>query len=86
VVLAGEKHREGFSGDVTSSEASFPAIEQPFGKMPLGKSMGLEEKLLRGQRVLDGLAGVRVGGRAQAAASNSVSFENEVWSITAMNS
>jgi len=48
--------------------------------------MGLEEKRLRGQRVLDSLAGVRVGGRAQAAASNTLSFENDVWSITEMNS
>ncbi|MGZ5876399.1 MAG: hypothetical protein ACXWKP_30405 [Bradyrhizobium sp.] len=36
--MAGEKHREGFSGDVTSSEASVPAKDQPFGKNAVGKN------------------------------------------------
>jgi hypothetical protein len=43
----------------------------------VGKSIGLEEKRPRGQGVLDGLSGVRVGGRAQAA-SNTASFENGI--------
>jgi hypothetical protein len=46
--------------------------------MPFAKSIGLEEKRPRGQRVLDGLSGVRVGGRSPAA-SNTASFENGVW-------
>jgi len=56
------------------------AIDRPFGETPSGKSVRLEEKGSRGQRVLDGLAGTRVGGRAQATpkASNTASFENGI--------
>jgi hypothetical protein len=45
--------------------------------MPQAAIIGLEEKRPRGQRVLDGLSGVRAGGRAQAA-FNTASFENGI--------
>jgi len=50
--------------------------------MPLARSTGLKEKRSLGQRVLDGLSGVRVAGRSQTA-SNTPSFENEAGSNTA---
>jgi hypothetical protein len=50
------------------------AIDQPFGETPSSKSVRLEEKRSRGQRVLDGPVG----------ASNAVSFEKAVRSIIAM--
>jgi hypothetical protein len=59
--------------------SSSPATDRPSGEMPFAKSIGLEEKRPRGQRVLDGLSGVRAGGRSKAA-SNTASFENGVWS------
>ena len=71
---------------VTSSEARFPAIDQPLGKTPVGPDHRLEAKRSRGQRVLDGLSGARAGGRVQAAtkAFDTSSVETGVWSITAM--
>jgi hypothetical protein len=41
---------------------SNPDIDQPFGEKPSVKSSAGEKSGPRGQRVLDGLAGVRVGG------------------------
>jgi hypothetical protein len=44
------------------------AIDQPFGEIPSGGNQeGWKIKRPRGQRVLDGLSGVRVRHRAQAA-------------------
>jgi hypothetical protein len=59
----------GFPRGVTSSEASSPAIDQPPGKNAAAKQIDdvVEKKRPLGQRVLDGLSGVRVGGRLQAA-------------------
>jgi hypothetical protein len=68
---------------VTSSETSSSAIDQPLGEMPLAGSVRLEEKRSLGQRVLDGLPGIRRRGRSQAA-SNTALFENDMWSRTAM--
>jgi hypothetical protein len=74
-----------FPRGVTSSGSS-PAIDQPFGTTPLGKS-GMEEKRPRGQRVLDVLSGARAEGRvlaaskilkAQPKAPNTVSSKNEI--------
>jgi len=51
------------------------------------RSSGWKKKRPRGQRVLNGLSGVRVGGRAQAASStafHTASLENGIWSNTAM--
>jgi len=53
------------------------AIDRPFGETPSGKSVRLEAKSSRGQRLLDGLAGTPVRGRAMAT-SKAVSFENAV--------
>jgi hypothetical protein len=88
----GRNRRAGAPRGVTSSETSSSAIDQPLGDMPLARSVGLEEKRSLGQRVLDGMVpGVRRG-RAQAAskrgrtqaASNTASFENDIWLSTAM--
>jgi hypothetical protein len=68
---------------VTSSERRLSAIDRPLGEMPLARSIRLEERRSLGQRVLNGLSGVRVGGRSQAA-SGTVSFENDIESNTAM--
>jgi len=74
-----------FAHGATSSEAWFPAIARPFGEAPLGHRW-LEEKRSRGQRILDGLSGVRAGGRVQGAAKapNTSSVKTGFWSITAM--
>ena len=65
---------------VTSSEASSPAIGQPFGEQAVGQITGWKEKRSRGQRVLNGVSGVRAGGCVQAASksSNKASFENGI--------
>jgi hypothetical protein len=74
-----------FPHGVTSSEAWSPAIDRPFGKMPLGLDRRLEAKRSRGQRVLDGLSGARAGGRVQTTkAFDTSSVETGVWSIAAM--
>jgi hypothetical protein len=73
--------RTGLFG-VTSGETGLPDIDQPFGGKPSGGHC-LKEKRSRGQRVLDGPCGVRVGGRSQAA-SNTPSFEIGIRSDTAM--
>jgi hypothetical protein len=39
-----------------------PDTDQPFGEAPLVRSLVGEKSRRRGQRVLDGLFGVRVGG------------------------
>jgi hypothetical protein len=60
--------------------ASSPAIDQPFGETPWGKSEAGRKEPPRGQRVLDGLSGARAGGRVPAAPKvfNTLSFENEI--------
>jgi hypothetical protein len=77
------KPRGGCPRGVTSSETSSSAIDQPLGEMPLARSVRFEEKRSPGQRVLDCLSGVRRRGRSQAA-SNTASFENDLWSRNAI--
>jgi len=59
------------------------AVDRPFGETPSGKSVRLKEKRSRGQRLLDGLAGIRMGGRPLAT-SKAASFEKAVRSNIAM--
>jgi hypothetical protein len=72
----------GFLPDVTSdAELQPPDMDRAFGKTAAHKSKaGWNEKLPRGQRVLNGLAGVRAGGRLGASSRDSevVSMEMSV--------
>jgi hypothetical protein len=62
---------------VTSSGLPAPDIDQPFGETPLGSSSAGEEAFPRGQRVLDGLSGVRAKGwiEVQSNVSDTDPFE-----------
>lgn len=53
----------GFLPDVTSKRDSpTPGKDHPFGERAAGQIKAGEERFPRGQRVLDGLPGARVGG------------------------
>jgi len=79
-VILPAKRRAGVPHGLTSIGASSSAIDRPFGEMPRAKSSGWKKKDPRGQRVLNGVSGVRVSGCAQAASKgfHSVSSENGI--------
>jgi len=53
----------GFLPDVTSKrEPSTPGMDHPLGEDRRCSDQGWRERFPRGQRVLDGLPGARVGG------------------------
>ena len=62
----GENRRAELSRGATSSGASSSAIDQPSGETPRGRSGAGRESRPRGQRVLDGVSGVRAEGRVLA--------------------
>ena len=57
-----------------------PGMDPAFGEVAVAQIEGWNERLPRGQRVLDGLPGDRVGGRLKALskAANAVSVEMSV--------
>jgi hypothetical protein len=59
---------------------SAPDIDQPFGEAPLVRSWAGEKSCPLGQRVLDGLSGVRVGGlEIIFGESDTISESDMIW-------
>jgi hypothetical protein len=63
---------------VTSSETSLPSTGKPVGEKGRRQIIDLEEKLPRGQRVLDARSGVRAGDREFEKSSSPVSIKNRM--------
>src|SRR5947208_6990371 len=73
----------GFLPDVTSTRSfSHQTWIRRSAESPLLRSQaGWSERLPRGQRVLDGLAGVRVGGRSETVSRDSEPRDSEAVSM-----